>query len=95
MKWRFWRRFFRIVNVIRLLVLYTVGREYIKLKLKTRNGGCLKCGVCCTNCSFLDKETKLCKIYNSRPSWCHKDFPVDEWDKKLGGVKDICGYYWD
>lgn len=33
---------------------------------------CKKCGACCraVNCRYLNKETNLCKIYNTRPLIC-------------------------
>lgn len=50
---------------------------------------CDKCGLCCRNidrsmlyrdlndgtgnCKFLDKETNLCKIYDTRPKKCNID----------------------
>ncbi|MGL2389666.1 YkgJ family cysteine cluster protein [Helicobacter pylori] len=56
---------------------------------------CISCGLCCKNitrivelvgfdagngvCKFLDLETNLCKIYESRPLICR----VDEAHKKL------------
>lgn len=39
-----------------------------------RVGSCCKCGECCGDCEFL-LPSKLCKVYEHRPSWCVKDYP--------------------
>ncbi len=69
-----------------------IDRNYIKNKLKRRYGKCKKCGQCCKGCIFLDKKTKLCKVYKHR-NWifCYKEFPLDEEEQKAWGVKN-CGY---
>ena len=43
---------------------------------------CSRCGACCRviSCSCYDSETKLCKIYDTRPSICR----VDEMARKRG-----------
>lgn len=71
-----------------------VDKDYVKKKLARRKGQCLKCGQCCKGCKHLDGKTKLCNVYNNRPEWCHKDFPINELDKKVFDV-DKCGYGFD
>jgi hypothetical protein len=66
-------------------------KNYVNKKLKNREGKCLKCGQCCKRCRFLDKETNLCRVYDSRPLMCHKDFPLDKTEQWIWGVKG-CGY---
>jgi len=68
-----------------------IDKDYIKKKLVKRKGKCKKCGKCCIGCKHLDKKTKLCKVYESRPWFCYKDFPLDNTDKWIWNVKN-CGY---
>lgn len=68
-----------------------INKDHIKNKLAKRKGECKKCGKCCGDCKFLNKETKLCTIHENRPWNCYKDFPLDKLDQKIWGVKD-CGY---
>ena len=48
---------------------------------------CSKCGACCKvlGCACYDSETKLCKIYDERPSICRVDVMAEkrEIEKKL------------
>ncbi len=76
---RFRRNFFKMID-----------SKYIEKKLKKRKGKCNKCGKCCLGCVYLSDEE--CKIYKNRPWWCHKDFPIDEIDKKIFGIRE-CGFY--
>lgn len=68
-----------------------IDKDYFKKKLAKRRGKCRKCGDCCGNCRFLDKKTKLCKIYKKRPWNCYQEFPLDKLDQKIWAVKK-CGY---
>lgn len=69
------------------------NRREIERKLKKRRGKCKKCGKCCENCFFLNKKTKLCRIYGFRPGFiCYKYFPLDERDQRIWKVKSVCGY---
>ncbi len=79
-------------NRIGLNFIKLVNKNYVNNKLKKRRGKCKKCGKCCKGCKFLDKKTHLCKVYNKRPWLCYKEFPLDELDQKIIGVKD-CGYF--
>jgi hypothetical protein len=85
------RFFLKLGNKIRRGIMSSIDKSYISKKLKLRSGKCLKCGQCCMGCKCLDSETKKCKVYDNRPSFCHRDFPIDELDKKVFGVKN-CGY---
>jgi Fe-S-cluster containining protein len=67
-----------------------INKDYIKNKIEKRKGRCKRCGECCKGCKHLDK-TKICKIYNKRPFYCHKQFPIDRLDQKVFRVKN-CGY---
>jgi len=79
-------------DYIRRGILFLFNRAYFENKLAKRKGKCKKCGKCCEGCMYLDKKTKLCKIYNKRPCFvCHKDFPLDKVDLWLWNIKD-CGY---
>lgn len=72
-------------------LIQLIDKDYIKNRLKKRKGSCRKCGECCKRCIHLDKSTKLCKVYNSRPILCYKEFPLDKLDQKIWNVKN-CGY---
>lgn len=63
------------------------------MHLKKRTGKCLDdCDACCKGCPYLDPNTKKCLAYHDRPRWCHKDFPLDNFDIWSRGLKGICGY---
>ena len=51
-------------------------------------GACLSCGKCCefVGCSYLDKETKKCKIYKYRPIVC-RTYPQKRRDIREVGCK--------
>lgn len=82
------------INRLRLFLLYNFFSGYIRKKARERRGICKKCGLCCGNC-FLLCPDGTCSTHNDRPRWCHKDFPIDEFDQKVSGVFGKCGYYWD
>ncbi|MFA5992576.1 MAG: YkgJ family cysteine cluster protein [Candidatus Pacearchaeota archaeon] len=67
------------------------NKNYIQDKINKRKGECKKCGQCCENCKFLDKTTNLCKVYETRPFYCHQEFPLDKTDQKIWKIKS-CGY---
>lgn len=72
--------------------MQTLDKNYISKKLAKRQGECIKCGQCCKSCKHL--QNKLCTTYESRPFYCHQDFPIDELDQKAFSVKD-CGYWFE
>lgn len=86
----------RLWNRLRLFFFYNFNPPYIINKLKERKGECNQCGSCCTigGCFYVNDKGK-CTVYNSRPRWCHIDFPIDNTDLKASCVKGKCGYYWD
>ena len=88
------RELIKIPNRLRRKFMEAVDRDYIPKKLALRKGKCRKCGQCCLGCRFWDEKTGLCKTYNKRPWFCHKDFPIDKLDLKVFGVKN-CGYKFD
>ncbi len=65
--------------------------------MEQKNFDCTKCGLCCMNlqnnplyndlnrgdgiCKFLDLETKLCSIYDSRPDKCNIDVGYEKYFK--------------
>mgnify|MGYP003932641809 FL=1 len=52
---------------------------------------CSKCGACCMaiGCSCFDSKTKLCKIYDERPSICRVDVMIERKHQQTGMDKDI------
>lgn len=81
----------KIPNKLRREFMQFIDKNYLNKKLSKRKGQCKKCGQCCMNCKFLDKKTNLCKTYENRPWFCHKDFPLDKLDQKVWKIKN-CGY---
>ena len=79
------------INRLHREFIKLVDKNYINKKLANRKGKCLRCGQCCRRCKHLDKKTKLCKVYNSRPWICHKDFPLDKKEQWIWNIKK-CGY---
>jgi Fe-S-cluster containining protein len=80
----------KLLNRLRRNSMQLIKKDYIINKIKKRKGKCKKCGQCCKGCKNLDK-TNICQIYNHRPFYCHKQFPIDKLDKKVFKVKN-CGY---
>jgi hypothetical protein len=85
-------RLLKIPKVLFGSFMQLFDKDYTKNKLKKRKGKCKKCGECCRGCKFLNKKTKLCKVYKKRPHLCYKAFPIDKLDQKIWKVKD-CGYH--
>jgi Fe-S-cluster containining protein len=81
----------KLINLIKRNLLRSINKNYINDKLKKRTGSCKKCGKCCKSCWHLNKKTNLCKVYDKRPWFCYKDFPIEKYDKKLWKIQD-CGY---
>ena len=66
---------------------------------------CSKCGACCRSiagielfrdmddgsgtCKFLDKDSNLCKIYNSRPLFCNVDEMYNKFYKNSMSRQDF------
>ena len=88
---KLWRSFLKLPNKVRREFMQVVDSNYLDKKLRVRKGECLKCGKCCGGCKYLDIDTKLCKVYDKRPGFCHQNFPIDKIDQQVFGVKD-CGY---
>lgn len=82
---------FKLLNRLRRNFMQLTKKDYIINKMKKRKGYCKKCGQCCKGCNYLDKKTNFCKVYNKRPFYCHKQFPIDNLDQKVFRVKN-CGY---
>ena len=83
---------FKPFSVLFKRTMQLIDKNYLKNKLKKRTGKCKKCSKCCGNCRHLNKQTKLCKIYNKRPIFfCYKEFPLDKSDQKLWNVTN-CRY---
>jgi len=71
-----------------------INKEYVNDKLKYRSGNCNKCGKCCGPCPYFKNNN--CIVYNNRPWWCHKEFPIDQFDFTAFDIKDgDCGFYFD
>lgn len=85
-------KFLKLPNRLRRIFMLAVDKNYLEKKLAKRKGECLKCGKCCRGCKYLDIKTKLCKIYDDTPWFCHKNFPIDKLDQKVFGVEGKCGY---
>ena len=82
----------KFLNFLRRNFMKLVDKNYVEKKLSRRKGKCRRCGKCCEGCKFLNKQKKLCSVYNNRPKiLCHNDFPLDELDKKIWKIKR-CGY---
>ena len=82
------------LNRLNRELMKLIDKDYLSKKLGKRRGNCLKCGECCKKCKFLDAQTKLCKVYYSRPWICHKDFPLDKKEQWIWNTKQ-CGYYFE
>jgi len=81
----------KFANRIRRETNKLINRNYVQNKLKNRKGNCKRCGKCCVGCKYFDKKTKLCLVYNNRPWFCYKEFPLDDLDQKVFRVK-YCRY---
>lgn len=84
----------RWIDVSGRKLIRLLDKDYLAKKLERRQGRCKRCGECCKKCRLLDKKTRLCTTYENRPWLCYKEFPLDEFDKKLWDTKD-CGYCFD
>lgn len=76
-----------------LILHFTLG--YLYNSLEKRKGECKKCGRCESRCIYYDRDKHLCEVYNNRPDWCYKDFPIDKIELKSLGLYEKCGYYWE
>ena len=82
---------------IRRRFIFYFNKEYFNSQLSKRKGDCAACSVGCCKiiiscCPYL--ENKRCSIYDKQPFFC-KLFPIDEKDKELSDVKELCCYYFD
>ena len=92
-----------LYKIIRRKFYLIFRKGYVKRQLKNRKGSCNHCSCCDMkffgfynyNCKYHNKETKKCKIYNTKqwPYLC-QSYPFDEKDK-WDRFKDKCGFYWD
>jgi len=85
------RELLKPINKLNREFMKLIDKKYIQNKIKNRKGSCLKCGKCCKGCRHLDKKTRLCKVYDSRPWICYKDFPITKRDQWIWNIKK-CGY---
>ena len=81
------------INYIRRVLFKKYRLEQYNKTINERLGRCKTCGKCCFYCEHLSKTNK-CLIYDKRPKWCLKDFPIDEKEIKAYRLKGKCGYYW-
>ncbi len=81
---------------IRRRFIFYFARGYFNAQMSRRRGACSLAGHCCQItlplCPYL--ENGRCSIYDKQPFFC-KVFPIDEKDKELSDVKELCGYYFD
>ena len=86
-----------LIASLRRRYLFIFKRSYVNKMLSKRQGSCDGCGgMCCIrnmNCSFFKKGK--CSIYNKGiPLFC-KIYPIDQKDIELGGMSDVCQFYWE
>ncbi len=92
-----------LYKIIRRRLFFIFRKGYVESQLKKRKGSCNHCSCCDMkffgfynyNCPHHDKETKKCKIYNTK-EWKYicRSYPFDEKDK-WNRFKDKCGFYWN
>lgn len=86
-----------LLEMIRKRYLLFFKPNYVKKSLAERKGVCLQCGKCCRTmikCPYL-KERNVCTLYPNKLNKTCLDYPFDEKDQELSGLKGRCGYYWD
>ena len=92
----------KYLQILRRRFYLIFRKKYIEESIKKRKGKCKNCSCCEVhlfgkkyNCRYFDKETKLCKIYNTKkmPKTCFI-YPFDERDK-WDEFKNGCGFYWE
>jgi hypothetical protein len=83
------RVFSKIANKFRRILMQKINPNYLKNKLSKRKGKCKRCGECCKGCGYF--KVNKCLIYENRPFWCYKEFPMDNMDQRIFNVKN-CGY---
>jgi hypothetical protein len=77
------------LNRVKRIVMVVIKKDYIKNKLKKRKGNCKRCGDCCRGCKYF--QVDKCLVYDKRPWFCYKEFPLSRFDQKIFNVKN-CGY---
>ena len=83
-----------LVNRVRKFFIYNFFHGYLYMSLRARKGKCLICGKCCNGCMYLTQDKK-CNIWGKdKPAFCDPIFPIDEFDKKVAGVENVCGFHW-
>ena len=87
----------KLYNKLRRNFNLLFNKNYVRKRLEKRKGKCKKCGRCCNGCEHLvdKKGKKLCGVYDNRPFFCYKQFPLDEIDKQIYGVDGKCGYWFE
>ena len=80
----------KLFNWLRRNIIKLIYPNYINKKILKRKGECRMCGDCCKGCKYL--KNNKCLVYEKRPGFCNKDFPIDNFDKKVFRVKN-CGYW--
>ena len=79
---------------LRRRALFYCARRYVDNQLRMRKGVCSSAGHCCKMtlpwCRYF--KAGVCSVYDKQPFFC-KIFPIDEKDKDLSDVKEVCGYY--
>ena len=82
-------------SIRRRFIFYFV-RSYFNKQMSRRKGNCFMEGHCCKttipSCPYFTGSK--CALENKQPFFC-KVFPIDEKDKELSDVKELCGYYFD
>jgi hypothetical protein len=86
------RSFLKVFNRLRREFMKLIDKDFLDKKLRKRKGFCNKCGDCCKGCKYL--KDKKCIVYNNRPWFCYKEFPLDRLDQKIWGVKN-CSYWFE
>jgi len=87
-----WRTGLRIINRLRLTLLYGTYHLYFMKMEARKKGECREnCGACCGGCPHLTGDKK-CSVYTNRPRWCNKDFPVDSFDIYANGLSEVCTF---
>lgn len=89
-------KFKYIYGSIRRRFIFYFARDYFNNQMLKRKGTCSLGGHCCKItlpwCPYL--ENGRCSVYDKQPFFC-KIFPIDEKDKELSDVKELCGYYFE
>ncbi len=87
-------KFIHLYGSLRRRFIFYFRKNYLNRQLSVRKGNCTAKGHCCGLtmpwCEYICSGK--CSLYARQPLFC-RIFPIDEEDKELSGVKDVCGYY--